>query len=186
MRRRRFIVGFGGITVGAASFIGTGAISSTTADREVELAIAQDSQAYLRLHPADRVADTEVGTGVLTVDLDEELQDATDQAIPEGDGGDGFAPRSVYEIDGISSDYIFQIENQGDRKVEVSAETRDQEGPTIELYDVTDNDREAITEGNEAELAVGGFINVGLRVIVPDGTKIKDYDQQIIIRAIED
>lgn len=49
MRRRKYLAALGSLAAGGAATMGTGAVSSVTADRDVDLYIASDSNAYLGL-----------------------------------------------------------------------------------------------------------------------------------------
>jgi hypothetical protein len=49
MERRKFILGVGSLAAGGAAAMGTGAVSSVTADRDVRIVPAADADAYLGL-----------------------------------------------------------------------------------------------------------------------------------------
>lgn len=99
----------GALASGAAATLGTGAFSSVTATRDVDVEVADDASAYLRLEGAGG-ANSEYVTddgndGTLTIDLNSD--DATK--------GDGVNPDAVTEIDNL-----FVVENQGTQEVDVS------------------------------------------------------------------
>ena len=99
----------GALASGAAATLGTGAFSSVTASRDVDVEVADDASAYLRLEGAGG-ANSEYVTddgndGTLTIDLNSD--DATN--------GDGVNPDAVTTIDNL-----FVVENQGTQDVDVS------------------------------------------------------------------
>lgn len=183
MKRRQFVLGLGAASVGSAGVVGTGAFSELTADRDVNLRIAADRNAYLRLEDTSAVTEETVDRNILKIDLTEIN---TFQQVD----GEGFNKRSIYELDNVKagenrrrSGSIFAVRNQSDRRIEFAGETVDDEGPTIELYDVTDDSRTAIDEDNPYELAVGASVGIGLRIIVPAGADVRTYSQMLRINA---
>lgn len=199
MNRRRFMVGLGAMSVGTAATIGSGAVTQVTGDRDVELRIASDQNAYLKLDDRSALAETDVSTGEIVIDLTNINEFTVD--------GEGFNRQSVTEVTGdTSSDQIFQIINQGDRPLAVAATTvgdiEDIEKPNepgdldfdsldegdvrIELFDVEDPDRVAIDEDSPRTIHPGDTgIPVGLRVIVPAEAELGDHTITIVIQATE-
>jgi hypothetical protein len=53
MQRRKFVVGLGSLAAGASAVMGTGALSKTQIDRGMSGAIANDSNAYVKLAPSN-------------------------------------------------------------------------------------------------------------------------------------
>lgn len=185
MKRRHFIIGFGATTVGSAGAVGTGAVGQIVGDRDVNLRIAADHNAYLKLEDTSSVTYSDPERDILEIDL------TAISDFPHVEG-EGFNSRSVYELDNVKPDpdrdpgrEIFAIRNQSDRRLEVAAETVDEEGPVIELYDVTDEERQAIDDANPRTLDTGESVGIGLRVIVPAGTDLGEYTQMVRISATE-
>ncbi len=113
MQRRKFVIGMGALASGAAAVVGTGAFSSVSATRNVDVEVADDASAYLRLqgtggNNSDYVIDDGDG-GTLEIDLS-----ASNSEDVSG-GGEGVNPDAVTEIDNV-----FTVENQGTQEVEVS------------------------------------------------------------------
>lgn len=111
MERRKFVVGLGALASGSAAAVGTGAFTSVTATRDIDVEVADDASAYLRLEGtgganSDYVTDDGNG-GTLSISLD-------DGNTVSG-GGEGVNPDAVTEIDDL-----FTIENQGTQEVSVS------------------------------------------------------------------
>lgn len=201
MKRRNFVVGFG-IISSVGMGIGTGAISQVTADRNVNLRIAQDSNAYLGIESrtdSDLVGTTSEGT--LQIDLTE-FNDLVD--------GTGFNKRATTELTDPTDNAnpaLFGIQNQSDRDVEFAAVTvgdttdlddlrpiePEEDIPEpgddqirIELFDVTDDSRTAIDQNNKRTLSPGeDGIGAGLRVIVPESANTGEQNIIILLRATE-
>lgn len=111
MKRRKYLIGVGSLAAGTAAAMGTGAFSSVTANRSVDVEVASDANAYLGLRGAggDNAAYvTSDGTsGTLGISL------APNNAMAAG--GEGVNPDAVTEIDDL-----FVIENQGTQWVGVT------------------------------------------------------------------
>lgn len=112
MQRRKFVIGMGALTSGAAAAVGSGAFSSVTATRDVDVSVADDASAYLRLEAtdganADYVTDDGNG-GTLSIDLSPSNDGVTG-------GGEGINPDAVTRIDDL-----FAVENQGTQTVDVA------------------------------------------------------------------
>ncbi|WP_053946946.1 DUF1102 domain-containing protein [Halolamina sediminis] len=109
MQRRKFIAGLGSLTAAGAAGISTGAFTSVQADRNVAVEVADDSDAFLQLEPADgpngEYATTSGGT--LAIDLS--------GSNPTDAGGTGVNTRAITVIE-----RMFAIENQGTQAVDVT------------------------------------------------------------------
>lgn len=198
MKRRNFVIGVGAASVGSAGAIGTGAFSSITADRDVQLRIARDDNAYLEFDPLSKLSSLD-SKGILEVDLTK-FNDLSD--------GEGFNKRSVYEVtsaDGDATVGVFGIRNQSDRKIEFASTTvsdieavensgepgtldydaLDDTDPRIEFFDVADDARTAIDGDNPVKLPTGQQILVGLRIIVPSEANLGSRTLQQIVVAAE-
>lgn len=206
MKRRRFIFGLGAATSVGTGVIGSGAVSQITADRDANLTIIQDQDAYLGIisqTSSDLVEENSppTGNGIIQVDLTE----FNDIAV-----GDGFNKRATTELTDpveFSGPSLFSIRNQSDRNVEFAAETvgdtenlndlrpiepedpipePDDDQIDIELFDVTDDNREAIDQESPRTLEPGGFgIGVGIRVIVPESVETGEHNIIMLLRATE-
>jgi len=107
MERRKFIATVGSLAAGSAAAVGTGAFTSVTASRDVDVEVADDASAYLRLERAGGANShyvTDDGNGGTL-----EIQLSSDNAT--SDGGEGVNLDAVTQID-----KLFKIENQGPRK----------------------------------------------------------------------
>jgi len=83
MQRRKFVIGLGALASGTAAAVGTGAFSSVNAERNMEIEVDSDSEAYLGLESAgDNPNVGEDDDGRLYIDFEE-----------------GFNPDAVTEFD---------------------------------------------------------------------------------------
>ncbi|TKX35928.1 hypothetical protein EXE51_12110 [Halorubrum sp. CGM5_25_10-8B] len=107
--RRKFLAGIGALASGSAAAVGTGAVSQITADRDFNLRIAQDQNAYLGLTPKSNANDfvNEASDGTLTIDFTSSVSGASGQGVNN-------------RADTTLAD-AFQITNQSDRKLYVWA-----------------------------------------------------------------
>jgi hypothetical protein len=107
MERRKFVVGLGALATGSAAATGTGALTSTQADRTVNVNVANDGNAYLGLAAPDSLKngeyakDASEGSSQLTLNFN------GDASI--SGSGTGINEDAVSEFD-----QVFQILNQGD------------------------------------------------------------------------
>ena len=53
MERRKFVVGLGALAAGSSAAMGTGAFSAFEADRDADIAVTNDAEAYVALEPGD-------------------------------------------------------------------------------------------------------------------------------------
>lgn len=177
MNRRRFLAGLGlaGIT---GSFVGTGAFSATTADRELSVEVTGDNSASLTLR--------ELGDGGRSIEAGPEVE----FSFPViGGSGTGLGPDSIYEFDRDANEAgqsnatlgLLRIENHGTLPVEVYSKHTTESSLEIELYNVADTDRSALRD-NPPVLDVGEVVDVGFRIRTYD-VEIGTYSETIEIVA---
>lgn len=206
MKRRNLLLGLGTAASVGSGVIGTGAISQITADREFNLSIVQDQNAYLGIEsstPSGLVTATGPpnGIGVIQIDLTEFNN------LADGRGFNKGATTELTDPVDRSGSALFSVQNQSDRKIEFVAatvgdtddlqETRpiepDEEIPPpaddqiqIELFDVEKSQRKAINQNNPRELKPGRFgIGIGVRVITPSSVKTDKQNVIVLLRATE-
>jgi len=177
MNRREFITGLG-VTGVAGSFVGTGAFTATTADRELSVEVTGDDSASLTLR--------ELGNGGRSAENGPEVE----FNFPVIGGSDtGIGSNSVYEFDRDASEAgqnnptlgLLRIENHGTQSVKVYSTHSTDSSLQVELYDVTDPDRLALSD-DPAVLNVGESVDVGFRIRTY-GTAIGTYHETIEIVA---
>lgn len=106
MERRKFLIGAGSAAVGASALVGSGAFTSVEADRSVQISMANDANAFLKLEGKDTPNGNEYvsndGTnGTLSLDF---------SSTEEGANG------LNQNADTIIRD-LFEIHNQGTQEV---------------------------------------------------------------------
>jgi hypothetical protein len=176
MNRRDVIIGLG-ITGVAGSFVGTGAFTATTANRELSVEVTGDDSASLRLR--------ELGDGGRSAKNGPEVE----FSFPVGGSDTGLGSDSVYEFDRDASETgqnsltlgLLRIENHGTQPVKVYSTHSTDSSLEVELYDVTDPDRLALSD-DPPVLNVGESVDVGFRIRTY-GTAIGTYRETIEIVA---
>jgi hypothetical protein len=173
MQRRKFVVGIGSLAAGGAAAMGTGAFTSVTASRNVDVAVANDSAAYLGLSGAggansDYVTD-DGSSGTLSIDLD------SGQSV--AGGGEGVNPNALTEID-----FLFEIANQGTQSVDVSLSKSGANSGLIEFYATDDTSAsDPYSSGtalgtNAVSLGTGDSVVISLRIDTR-GSGLSDSDE---------
>ena len=127
----------GSLAAGGAATIGTGAFSSVTANRNVDLAIAGDEDAYLRLSPnSDYTYMTD--DSQLAVDLT-----ADNTTTGKGEGLNGTADTVIEDA--------FTIENQGTQAVYVWVATYSYDSPGNESFELVAKNKDLTYPNTESK-----------------------------------
>jgi hypothetical protein len=109
MERRKFLIGAGSLAAGSAAAMGTGAFTSVQANRDINVAVADDANALLALEPTDgENADYTVvnDDGTLGIDISD-----GNPTGPEGSGVNNDARTIIRDV--------FKITNKGTQPVYV-------------------------------------------------------------------
>jgi hypothetical protein len=153
--------------------MGTGAFTTVSANRNIDVAVANDSAAYLGLSGtgggnAGYVTD-DGSSGTLSIDLD------SGQSV--AGGGEGVNPNALTEID-----FLFEITNQGTQSVDVGLSKSGANSGLIEFY-ATDDTSASDPYGsgtqlsaNSVSLAPGNSVVVSLQIDTR-GSGLSDSDQ---------
>jgi len=138
LNRRKVLIGLGGIATGSGALMGSGAFSSVTAERSMEVGLADDANAYLAMMPTDGPNAEYVSTdgGVLSLALD----DVNREAKTEFDG-------------------LFEVLNQGTQAVGVYFDDGGNDAVTFRS-----DEGSVETADNAVTLEVGETMTVGLTV----------------------
>lgn len=184
MKRRRFLLGVGGLAGASGLVLGSGAFTSVDADRRVTVAVVGDDAAYLAL--------TELGAGGRSIEAGSPAQ--VELSFPgdvelSSNPNLGVGPDSVYEFDrdagpkasGSSTDGLVRITNQGTRPVAVADAHETTSELEIALYDVSDPDRTALRD-DPVVLGVGEHVDVGVRILTA-GSAPGSFDESVTIVA---
>lgn len=105
MERRKLVIGLGSLAAGGAAAMGTGAFTSVTADRDAEIDLEDDADAYLGLE-----AGSENGWAVQTTggsSADGTMMIEMNGQSSSGGGGTGVNANAVNVFDDV-----FRIQNQ--------------------------------------------------------------------------
>jgi len=108
MQRRNLLIGMGSIAAGGAATIGTGAFTSVTAERTVNVQVAGDASAYLGLDAVDGSPNSDYvveDNGEVSFDFSNEDGDSSGGGTVDGDG---FNPDATTRIDDL-----LHVTNQG-------------------------------------------------------------------------
>lgn len=160
MKRRQIIRGVVA-AVSASLAVGSGALNTARADRDISVEVVNDVEAYLRINPLR----TESSEG--------EILGRSDQP---GKVTRFQFPGTYEELDnlvigdgpGINSDYYFdrlvEIGNQGTNEVEISS-THKGKLPLVSLYNSDDPDRRLLNEKDySVQLDTGERFDAGIYI----------------------
>ena len=160
MKRRKFIAGAGGVSLGGSGLIGSGAFSRAESNRRLSVAVAEDENAYLGLEPCDSLhGDNFVDTddnGHLEIDMSPE------NTVPAGGEGINSNSESFF-------DDVFQIRNQGKEKVcvwiDAEVEFDETSVPVVDFYVFDGEGNPRTIRGVEASVGLdtGESFCVGIR-----------------------
>ena len=184
MKRRTLIVGRGGLATGTSIATATGAFTSISAERRLKVTTEGDNDALLMLQQlGDGKRSIEDGTPEKVEFSFPGLEERLD------DSSLGLGVDSVYEFDRDANESeeesptegLLRIENQGTQTVEVYSEHATDSELEIELYDVTDDDENAL-RNDPAKLGVGEAVNVGFRIRTFDAN-VGTFDETLTIVA---
>jgi hypothetical protein len=172
------------LACGSTAAVGTGAFTSSQAERNVEVAIADDNDAYLTFDATSDLirANTSGGEGGKLEIFLPGLETERSGNPPEGDGVN---PRSRYTFANL-----FEIRNQGDDPVEVySRQTQSELGdttpspPGIDISLTGGPDAQLLfTEANAIKLTPGERISAGIFVVVRD-VQPEEFETKFVIVA---
>lgn len=112
MQRRKLLAGLGSLAAGGAAAIGSGAFTSVEANRDISVAVADDSEAFLAIEPADTPngdAYAEENGGTIELNFD---GDADFSGINGTGGGSGLNDRAL-----VIFEDVLTITNQGTQEV---------------------------------------------------------------------
>jgi hypothetical protein len=107
MQRRTFIAGLGVLAAGGSAVLGTSAVSSVTAERNITATVAGDGKAYLEIQKG-------TANGFAVENLDGEFRVSL---ADDPDGGNGLNEDAV-----SSFDDVFRINNTGEENLKVHIE----------------------------------------------------------------
>lgn len=143
----------GALASGAAAAVGTGAFTSVTAARDIDVAVGDDASAYLKLEGTNSHYVVDDGNGgTLAIDMSGNN--------PTNAGGTGVNPNAVTEFGDL-----FEIANQGTQSVTVDV-TKSGTYPDAVTFE--DGNGNALKDG--IDLDVGESATISLVADTTDGS----------------
>ena len=82
MERRKFVIGLGALATGSSAAIGTGALNVFEADRDAEITVVDDTNAYVGLLPGTEGNSSTESGGYAEINDDGELEITIDKLNP--------------------------------------------------------------------------------------------------------
>lgn len=173
MKRRSVIAGLAA-AAGSAAAVGSGAFDIVEADRDADVAVVGEDDAYLALEELDATAyenavyARSASSNRLQLDFNE---------VADGDA-QGPAAQSTYEFDNV-----FAVTNNGSQSVKFWLE--DFEPPQgenlvdeFELY--VGGDEDEIIDGDEGavELPIGEAVTIGVKIVTNDALEDPETDTE--------
>lgn len=173
MQRRKFLAGVGSLAAGSAAAVGTGAFNFANVERDGNMQVTSDANAFLALEPdGDYAVQGNNGTMQLAFD---------DSA---GVTGSGINQNSDYSFTGV-----FSIKNQGSQPVGVWIEDDDGGTNTVEWYATDSDDKSDFStsmegSGNAYQLDVGESVWVNVVILTrPNNQRWNTLPDTVNIKA---
>ncbi len=200
MKRRTFIAGVGGSSIGASALIGSGAFSRIESQRRVKIEVAEDPHAYLGL---DGCPDSP-NSSYTNIDESGHLEV---EMSPENENADNDLGEGVNSDSRTWFDNVFQICNQGKTEICVwigddddwprvdddafDEDYSDYDGDRrVDFYLGDNDDRSIVGAENAYPIAVGECVCIGIKTNtkgLEEGDQLLDvFDDEIVIHADEE
>ena len=187
MKRRTLLAGVGSLAAASSTILGSGAFTTVSADRTVNVEVADDNQSLLALHERGESRYVEGGRSNKGGDTVSFSFPGVGRRIDNPSLGLGVD--SVYEFTQDSGEAgnqnpeqgLARIQNQGTQPVEVHSVHKTDSPLEIELFDVTDSDWTALRD-DPVELTVGAEVYIGVRLRTHGGST-GDFDETLTIIA---
>ncbi|WP_247731177.1 DUF1102 domain-containing protein [Halovivax limisalsi] len=169
MQRRKFIIGTGALATATAAAVGTGAFSSVTAARNIDVAVADDASAYLKLKGTDShyVVDDGDG-GTLAIDMSD--------SNPTNAGGTGVNPNAVTEFDDL-----FVVANHGTQPVSVGISKSGQHPDAVTFEDSNGN---SLSNGIDLDVGEQASISVVVDTTAGSISVNEELLDSVVIQAL--
>ena len=163
MERRKFIAGLGSLTAAGAAGIGTGAFTTASADRTVNVNVAADSSGFVEIAALNSTYASGTDDGQLEINFNGD----SDIGIFDGDG-EGLNPGSTFNFDDVFR--IGNIAGQGDMRVVIEAT-----GFDLENLELTADGSEALDIAAGTSLRAEDYSNVDNlpKLVQPDAVKVE-------------
>ncbi len=172
MKRRNFILGIGLTTVAGSLTTATSAFSSVKADRDIDVAVTDDSAAYLSVEPTDNV-----GTPRAQDEPYAEINDETGRFTLNFPALNPDAITTAREI--------FKVTNRGRQDVGVHFETTGGNGGKIRFFDQEGN-RLDVTESDAVRVEPGNGITVDVKIDTTGLSSDQSVVDNLLVKADAD
>lgn len=160
--KRRTVLGLAGSTLGASLVVGSSAYNIARAERDVNVEVINDTEAYLRLRPLPTYADDDSVPLTRSDDAGDVVRfqfPGTREELDDLVLGDGLGEDSEYYFDSL-----VEVGNQGTEIVEVYTSSYG-DLQEVTLYDSADSDRQLLSdETNSIQLAPGEAFEAGVYI----------------------
>jgi hypothetical protein len=162
MQRRKFIAGVGSLAAGAAAVTGTGAFTTASADRTVEVNVAADSNGFVEISALNDTYASGTDDGQLELDFNSD----SDLGIFNGDA-QGLNPDAEFNFDRVFR--VANISGTGDMRVVIEAE-----GFDLEDLELTADGGEAISIDSGTSLRAEDYDDVDNlpKLVQPDAVDV--------------
>ena len=135
MNRRNFVIGLGTVAAGSAAAVGTGAFTSVTAARDVDVSVADDASGYLGLSADGEYVTDNSGSGQVSLDL------GGTSAGDRTDGGEAFNRQATTTVEDVVT-----VEHQGSgTNNEVAVSFDGSQSTTLQLKTSSDGTEAEVT-----------------------------------------
>ena len=180
MKRRTLLASLSALSVSLGLSIGSGAFTSVSGDRRLEIQTSDDNNALLTLKQEGGTKSVESGSPEQVEFRFPSLEQKFEYMKETGDSL-GLGTDSVYEFAADDEDGLLRIMNQGTQTVDVYSKFDSQHSLNIELFDVQDSSRTALRDEN-ANLGTGDHVDVGFRIDT-SGASVGQFDETLTIVA---
>jgi hypothetical protein len=162
MERRKFIAGLGSLTAAGAAGIGTGAFTTASADRTVNVNVASDSSGFVEITAQNSTYASGTSDGQLEINFN-----GDNLGIFPGDA-EGLNPGSTFNFDDVFR--IANISGTGDMRVVIEAS-----GFDLENLELTADGGEAISIASGTSLRAKDYSDVDNlpKLVQPDAVDVE-------------
>lgn len=187
MNRRTLLAGASGLVASGVFVTGTGAFSSVSTERQVEVRSASDSQALLRIEAIGTgFGQRSVNGNTVMFQFPSFRETESDGVNPQNPGGLGTDSVYRFASDINGSDGLFVVKNRGTQPVDLyGTQQKDSEDiPDVKIFDVHTG-TVLTTENPYEDLGVGQELSLGFQIDTTDvEARDQSYDVSVIINAI--
>ncbi|QAU11323.1 hypothetical protein EKH57_00040 (plasmid) [Halorubrum sp. BOL3-1] len=165
-KRRKFLAGLGALASGSAAAVGTGALSQTSAERQLNGRVAADANGYTQIKPGGHNSDGNEhfvetkSNGEIFLNFDQ-----------NGEGGEGLAPDSLSMFENVFN--IMNFSKEGPKRYYI-----ERDGPNMDRIEFF-NTGDGIDPADYYSITGGGGGSAGDSVLQSKATSTNEggYNQ---------